>query len=140
MEWMILPYKRYAEFSGRSRRKEYWMFTLFMVIVYAVLAIVAGGSAFSSEPGAGMGIGLILMGIFAIASFIPALAVQVRRFHDQGRSGWFVLLNLVPYIGSLAVLIFMCLDGTSGPNEYGDDPKDRNSLEGPDTSGGVTFR
>jgi len=140
MEWMILPYKRYAEFSGRSRRKEYWMFALFMVIVYTVLAIVAGGSAFSSEPEAGMGLGFILMGIFAIASFIPALAVQVRRFHDQGRSGWFVLLNLIPYIGSLAVIVFMCLDGTPGPNEYGEDPKGRNSLDRPDTSGGVTFR
>ena len=65
------------------------------------------------------GVGLL----FLLAIFIPSLAVQVRRFHDQGRSGWFVLLNFIPFIGTLIVLVFMCLDGTDGPNEYGPDPK-----------------
>ncbi len=140
MEWMILPYERYADFAGRSRRKEYWMFTLLMVIVYTVLAFVAGSSAFLADPTEGLGPGFILMAIFLVASFIPALAVQVRRFHDQGRSGWFVLLNFVPYLGSLVVFVFMCLDGTPGPNKYGADPKGRDGLDRPDTSGGVTFR
>ena len=140
MEWMILPYKRYAEFSGRSRRKEYWMFALLMVIVYTVLFFVASGAALFDETGGGVGMGMILIAIFALVSFIPGLAVQVRRFHDQGRSGWFVLLNLVPYIGPLAIFVFMCLDGTPGPNEYGPDPKGRDSLDRPDASGGVSYR
>ena len=140
MEWMILPYKRYADFSGRSRRKEYWMFTLLLVIVYIVLALVAGGAGAFTDPEAGFGIGGMLMAAFFLASFIPALAVQVRRFHDQGRSGWFVLLNFIPYIGSLAILVFMCLDGTRGPNEYGEDPKGRDTIDRRDASGGVTFR
>lgn len=65
----------------------------------------------------------VLFGVFVLASLIPAIAVQVRRFHDQDRSGWFVLLNFIPYIGGIVVLVFMCLEGTKGPNRYGPDPK-----------------
>lgn len=117
MEWMLMPLKRYADFSGRSRRKEYWMFMLFILIVY--IAIIAL-SAIGGETVAGI-LGIVLI-VFALGIFIPSLAVQVRRFHDQGKSGWFVLLNLIPIV-SLAVLVFMCIDGDKGPNEYGPDPK-----------------
>ena len=115
MEWMLMPLKRYAEFSGRSRRKEYWMFYLLIIIVYVVLAIL--GSL------VGESVGGILIGIFALGIIIPAIAVQVRRFHDQDKSGWFVLLGLIPLVGGIIVLVFMCLEGTRGPNQYGPDPK-----------------
>lgn len=128
MDWMVLPLKRYADFQGRSRRTEYWMFTLGVVAVYVVLFglfMILGG--FGREPGgtasiAGM-LPLLLLGIFALGILVPAIAVQVRRFHDQDKSGWFVLLGFVPYVGGLIVLVFMCLPGTDGPNAYGDDPK-----------------
>lgn len=134
MEWMLLPYKRYADFSGRSRRKEYWMFALMFLIVYAIgFGLMFSGmpgmttDGTQSAPGVGFYIGTGLLGIFVLASFIPALAVQVRRFHDQDKSGWFVLLNFIPYVGGLIVLVMMCLEGTRGANRFGADPKDPNS-------------
>ena len=130
MEWMIMPLKRYADFEGRSRRTEYWMFTLFVLIVYAVLAGIAfiGGDFARTQPGTppstGFWIALGLFMLFVLAVLIPSIAVQVRRFHDQDKSGWFVLLGFIPYIGGLIVLVFMCIEGTRGPNRFGPDPKD----------------
>ena len=132
MEWMLMPYRRYADFSGRSRRKEYWMFALFQFIVAMVLVAVMFAGGFGSvnemtgqaEPGTLFYIGIGLLVIFGLGSFIPSLAVSVRRFHDQDKSGWFLLLQLIPYIGGIIVLVFMCLDGTRGPNRFGPDPKD----------------
>ena len=135
MDWMLMPLRRYADFSGRSRRKEYWMFTLFILLVYAVLGtLIAMGGLFSSmtDPGAtpqisAIGwIGIALLGIFALGIFIPALAVIVRRLHDQDKSGWFILLQFIPYIGGIIILIFMCIEGTKGENRFGPDPKGEN--------------
>lgn len=120
MEWMLMPLQRYADFSGRSRRKEYWMFFLLTLIVYFVLAFIGSMGA---APGEMNTIGLILMGIFVLGIIIPSLAVQVRRFHDQDKSGWFVLLNFIPFVGGLIVLVFMVMEGTRGENRYGPDPK-----------------
>ena len=145
MEWMIMPYKRYADFSGRSRRMEFWMFQLFMLIVYAVIIFVGGGLSSFDESGAGLGTSGILLIVFWLASIIPAIAVQVRRFHDQDKSGLLVLLNFVPFIGSLIVLVMMFLDGTPGPNQYGPDPKGRNDVafggtERVERPGGINMR
>jgi uncharacterized membrane protein YhaH (DUF805 family) len=128
MEWMLMPLRRYADFSGRSRRKEYWMFALFNVIVMAGIGIVGavlGGFSLSDsgEMSVGSGLMLGLISIYGLAIIVPALAVQVRRFHDQGKSGWFVLLGFIPYIGGFIVLVFMCLDGNKGENRFGPDPK-----------------
>ncbi|WP_367889563.1 DUF805 domain-containing protein [Sphingorhabdus sp. EL138] len=128
MEWMLMPLKRYADFSGRSRRKEYWMFFLLQIIIIVVLAIIGGVlGGFTPDPAGSMSTGgtlmIALFGLYALAIFIPSLAVQVRRFHDQDKSGWFVLLGFIPYVGGLIVLVFMCLDGTKGKNRFGDDPK-----------------
>ncbi|MBI1212522.1 MAG: DUF805 domain-containing protein [Alphaproteobacteria bacterium] len=122
MDWMVLPYRRYFDFSGRSRRKEYWMFTLLQILIVATIALLF----FSPEPLDAdeppiFSFGIIV--IYALFNFIPSLAVQVRRFHDQDMSGWFVLLGFIPYIGGLIVLIFMAMGGTRGPNKYGEDPK-----------------
>lgn len=139
MNWMLLPYRRYAEFSGRSRRKEYWLFALLQIIV-AIVALSSGFLVDSAATGTGLTLGMGVYLLFALASFIPAIAVQVRRFHDQNRSGWMVLLNFIPYLGGLIVLVLMCLDGTPGPNRFGPDPKGRENL--PDHSGqtGVELR
>jgi uncharacterized membrane protein YhaH (DUF805 family) len=128
MEWMLMPLRRYADFSGRSRRKEYWMFALLLMVVGVTLTIVTGGFSSMMDPtsmvgNATMGAGSIILGLFYLAIFIPALAVQVRRFHDQDKSGWLVLLNFIPFLGGLIVFIFMCLDGTRGDNRFGPDPK-----------------
>jgi uncharacterized membrane protein YhaH (DUF805 family) len=135
MEWMLMPFKRYADFSGRSRRKEYWMYALMIAVVVFVLEIIGfamAGSGATVDPNTGMvtpgaasGGGLLvlaLLGIFLLATLIPSLAVMVRRFHDQDKSGWFVLLSFIPFVGGIIVLVFMCLPGTPGPNQYGPDP------------------
>ncbi|HBK47248.1 MAG TPA: DUF805 domain-containing protein [Xanthomonadaceae bacterium] len=126
MEWMLMPLKRYADFSGRSRRKEYWMFALLQLVIYGVLGVFLGiGAAMSRQdsPGALLILAVVLMVLVALALVVPSIAVAVRRFHDQDKSGWFYLLALIPYVGGLIVLIFMFFEGTQGPNQYGPDPK-----------------
>ena len=132
MEWMILPYRRYFDFGGRSRRREYWMFALFTLLVNAVLEAVFGTRTGGVGPaGANFavsiqgGIGGLISGVFALGSLIPSLAVSIRRLHDQGRSGWLLLLALIPFLGWFALLVLMCLEGTRGPNRFGADPKGR---------------
>jgi uncharacterized membrane protein YhaH (DUF805 family) len=129
MDWMILPLKRYADFSGRSCRQEFWMFVLFEVLVliggailFGMMAGMSRGAASSSSGLETVGIWLLVLGILAL--FIPNLAVRVRRFHDQDKSGWMVLLGFIPYIGGFIMLAFMCMEGTRGPNQYGPDPRD----------------
>lgn len=122
MEWMILPYKRYADFSGRSCRMEYWMFQLFFWGVLIVCALIMGSIGNATGSDTIPGIGAILLTLFFFGSFIPALAVQVRRLHDTGKSGWLILINIIPYIGGLILLVMFCLRGDEGENEYGDNP------------------
>ncbi|WP_411341562.1 DUF805 domain-containing protein [Sphingopyxis sp. J-6] len=125
MEWMLMPFKRYADFNGRSQRMEYWMFTLFVTIIAFALVIVAGilgGFSDSGETGLSM-IVIIPLILLVLATIIPSIAVTVRRFHDQDKSGWFYLLGFIPYVGGIIVFIFMCIDGTPGPNRFGPDPK-----------------
>ena len=110
MEWMLLPLKRYAEFSGRSRRKEYWMWFLFVIIVFIVLSLIdsalglGGRTTADSTSGPGSvgysaGVhGGILTGLFSLAILIPNIAVAVRRLHDTNRSGWWILMPALPYI------------------------------------------
>jgi uncharacterized membrane protein YhaH (DUF805 family) len=125
MDWMLMPLKRYADFNGRSRRKEYWMFALFTFIVYAVLyALMFMGMNYETgQPGVLGMLAMGLLGLFALGVLVPSIAVAVRRFHDQDKSGWFVLLAFIPFIGGLILLVFMCLEGTRGPNRFGEDPK-----------------
>jgi uncharacterized membrane protein YhaH (DUF805 family) len=119
MEWYLLPWKRFAEFSGRSRRKEYWMFTLFNIVIAIVLCIL---SLVLRESGVGV-IFSILSFIYSLAALIPGLAVSVRRLHDTGKSGWFLLLGLIPFVGPVILLVFFCMDSEPGQNAYGPNPK-----------------
>ena len=134
MEWAILPLKKYAVFSGRARPKEYWMFVLFMIIGIVVLTFVdsalgLGGSseryadASSTAVGAGFyNSGGLLTALFALGLLVPSIAVGVRRLHDTDRSGWWLLIGLIPLIGSFVLLVFMVSSGTRGPNRFGPDP------------------
>ena len=130
MDYMLMPFMRYFDFAGRSRRKEYWMFFLLNLIIITVMTTVLFSLGFSMDPYAASSGGPVtwlifaVLGLYSLIVLIPSIAVQVRRFHDQDKSGWFVLINFVPYIGGLIVLVFMLLEGTRGPNKYGPDPKE----------------
>ncbi|MDR0233977.1 MAG: DUF805 domain-containing protein [Zoogloeaceae bacterium] len=116
MNWYLEVWKKYAVFSGRARRMEYWMFFLFNFIIP-----VAVGYVFAIIVSFDVGVGIIYLYSWVI--FIPTLAVTVRRLHDTSRSGWLSLIALVPFIGFLVLLIFMIQDSTPGENEYGANPK-----------------
>jgi len=113
MNWFIDVVKKYAVFNGRARRKEYWMFILFYVLIYIGLMLAESlvGSPF------------ILVTVFALGLLLPSLGVTIRRLHDTDRSGWWFLIAFVPLVGGIVLLVFMCLEGTSGANQYGPDPK-----------------
>ena len=147
VEWMLLPFRRYFDFSGRSRRMEYWSFHLLglIVSVIAFTLIVAGSgdqvrtanydssgdgysthASFTGDLGTVSWIGLALLFIWALATFIPSLALTVRRLHDRDKSGLYMLLAFIPLIGlifSVIMLINFFMSGTPGPNRYGADPK-----------------
>jgi len=113
MNWYLDVLKKYAVFSGRARRKEFWMFLLFNIIIAIVLGIIEG---IIGSPG-------IIGMLYSLAVLIPSIAVSVRRLHDTDRTGWWVLIGLVPFIGFIVLLIFMVFDGTPGENQYGPSPK-----------------
>jgi uncharacterized membrane protein YhaH (DUF805 family) len=120
MEWYLKVVKQhYADFGGRARRQEYWMFTLIYMVIYFGLAMGGGGLSYAMNSSLPM----VLPGIFLLAMFIPSLAVAVRRLHDTGKSGWFMLVGFVPFIGGLILLYFMVIDSAPGNNEYGPNPK-----------------
>lgn len=119
--WVTLPLKRYADFNGRSSRREYWLFQLALIVLGIVVVTMIGGDL-SAGGGVFSGLMLLMSGIAVLGLIVPLIALQVRRFHDQDRSGWFALINLVPYLGSFIVLVFMCIEGTKGDNQFGPDP------------------
>jgi uncharacterized membrane protein YhaH (DUF805 family) len=113
MNWYIGVLKNYAGFSGRARRKEYWMFILFNMIFALVLAAI--DSVLGTYP--------VIYSLYCLAVFIPALAVLVRRLHDIGKSGaWFFIL-FIPIIGGIWLLVLLCTEGNHGTNIFGEDPK-----------------
>jgi len=111
--------KKYAVFNGRSRRAEYGYFFLFNIILGVVLALIDMLlGTFSAVSNIGL-----LSGIYSLAVLIPTLAVMVRRLHDIDRTGWWILINLIPLIGTIVLLVFALTPGTPGSNQYGPDPK-----------------
>ena len=121
-------YSGYFDFENRSIRSEYWWVFLFKTLVYIALLIfmfilaASMGGIDTSDGEAGLGLGMILIGLFYIGNIIPNIAITVRRFHDQDKSGWMYLLVFIPYVGGLVVFIFMFIDGTHGENRFGPDP------------------
>jgi uncharacterized membrane protein YhaH (DUF805 family) len=116
--WYMQALKKYAVFSGRARRKEYWFFVLWFLIISIVLAIIDGVVGLRIGE-ARLG---VLQGLYALALLIPSLAVAVRRLHDTGRTGWWLLIVLIPLV-NIVLLVFMFLDSQPGDNEYGPSPK-----------------
>ena len=120
MNWYLKVLKQYADFSGRARRKEYWMFVLFNMIFAIVAAILDNVLGIAME-GTGYG---TLYGIYALAVLIPGLAVAVRRLHDVGKSGWMILIALIPLVGAIWLLVLLVTDSNPGKNQYGQNPKE----------------
>ena len=142
MEWALLPFRKYAEFGGRSRRKEYWSYVLLLIVVGVVIGIVERALGLTGMVGPYGPLSLL----FGLVTLVPSLAVGVRRLHDTDRSGWWLLigygpmllslcltligslslvmiLSLIALVGFIVLLVFMVLEGTKGPNQYGPDPK-----------------
>jgi len=106
-------FEKYADFTGRARRAEYWWFTLANVIAFIVLLIL----------GAISNVFFILFVIYWIALIVPSIAVAIRRLHDTDKAWYFILFGLVPFVGGLILLIFMVLDSTHGTNQWGTSEK-----------------
>ena len=119
LDYMKMPLQRYADFTGRSRRMEYWMFVLGCILASIVTSIIDGILGMGGMIG---GIYGPLTTLLILGTLVPSIACAVRRLHDQDKSGWFVLLGLIPLV-NLVLLVFMFLEGTKGDNQYGPDPK-----------------
>ncbi|WP_319265906.1 DUF805 domain-containing protein [uncultured Draconibacterium sp.] len=115
MYWYLKVLKQYADFNGRARRKEYWMFILFNIIFSAAAAVL--DTIFGTWGAIG--------GLYAVLMLIPGLAVGARRLHDTGRSGWMLLIALIPIIGAIWLIILFVGDSAPGSNEYGANPKNQ---------------
>ena len=119
MNWYLDAWKNYVTFTGRSRRKAYWVFFVFNVIATILANLIdnvlglAGQSVY----------GPVSM-LYALAVFLPGLALAIRRLHDTGRSGWWMLLGFIPLLGWIVLLIFFVTDSQPGSNPYGPNPKD----------------
>ena len=137
MSWYLKVLRQYVDFQGRARRREFWMFVLVTAIVAVVLGIVdvllGTDAAIGVRDGARIGIfnGLfvfpsstgLISGIYVLATFLPSLAVLVRRLHDRDHTGWWVLVLLVPVIGFIVMLFFTISESRPEPNRYGADPR-----------------
>ncbi|MEH7451639.1 DUF805 domain-containing protein [Gottfriedia acidiceleris] len=113
MEWYLKVLKNYVVFNGRARRTEYWMFFLFNAIITIILSILQSIANIDN----------VLTGIYGLLTILPSLAVGARRLHDSGKSGWWLLIGLIPFIGTIILIIFFCLDSEEGDNRFGANPK-----------------
>jgi uncharacterized membrane protein YhaH (DUF805 family) len=127
MNDFIKPYLKYAQFNGRADRKEFWYFVLFYIVVMAILSILdgmlfGGAQTYSGDNGLSYSSSGPLAAVFGIGSFIPFLAAAVRRLHDTGKSGWWVLLGLIPIIGTIILIVFYAQKGQAETNAHGEPP------------------
>lgn len=119
MNWFLFALSKYADFSGRSRRSEYGYFILFYLLLYfALTALDRLTGLFAGVTSIG-----VFAGIFSLLMLIPSIAVSVRRLHDTGRSCWWLLISIMPVIGTLVLIAFALQDGQQGENRFGDNPK-----------------
>jgi len=119
MNWYLEVLNKYAVFEGRARRKEYWSFVLFNVLISIALGVI---DRLTGNVNLETGLGL-LSGIYGLGVMIPGMAVSVRRLHDTDRSGWWLLITFVPVLGAIVFFYFMVIDGNSERNDYGPSPK-----------------
>ena len=119
MDWYLKVLKNYVGFEGRARRKEFWMFVLFNFIVTIVLMVI---DSVLGTMNAKIGLGM-LSGLYGLATFLPNLAVSVRRLHDIDRSGWWLLIAFIPLIGAIMLIVWYATEGNRSDNRFGPDPK-----------------
>lgn len=131
MKWYLKVLRQFADFRGRARRKEYWMFLLFNIIFLIIAATIDNllGTTFKVDPeydaygsGGALPYGWVYV-LYALFVFLPGLSVGVRRLHDVGKSGWMMFIALIPIIGAIWLLVLYCTDSQDGPNKWGDNPK-----------------
>jgi len=120
MNWYLEVLRKYTVFAGRAQRAEYWYFVLINLLINIGLSLLDDALGMKS-PDFNLG---LLGGIYSLAVLVPSLAVSVRRLHDTGRSGWWLLIGLVPVIGFIVLLVFMATDSHPGANTYGPNPKE----------------
>lgn len=110
-EAVLSGFRKYVDFSGRSRRSEYLFWTLFVILAYIIAAIIDWLTT-----------GFVLSVLVLVGTFLPSLAVDVRRLHDIDKSGWWDLIGLIPFVGSIILLAWFIEEGTPGPNRFGAQP------------------
>jgi uncharacterized membrane protein YhaH (DUF805 family) len=119
MNWFLVVLKKYATFSGRAQRAEYWYFLLFSTLIVIALSVIDGMTgSYNEDTGWGL-----LSGLYSLAVLLPSIAVGARRLHDTSRTGWWLLIGLIPVIGTIVLIVFFVLDSTPGDNAYGPNPK-----------------
>ena len=119
MKPLVQFFARYFDFKGRSTRKEFWLAFLWLMVL-TVVAMILDAAAFGVSPEGGSSGPLV--GVLVLVTVIPSLALSVRRLHDTGKTGWLVLLNLLPLIGAIILIVFWCQRSADGANKYGDAP------------------
>jgi uncharacterized membrane protein YhaH (DUF805 family) len=123
MDVLVRPWRRLFDFKGRSTRREFWLFYLQIVLIYALLLFLSGGFDEEDYASDSLSGGQVLRLLYALFAFLATLGVSVRRLHDHDKSGWFVLLSFVPVVGWIFFLFMMLTRGTPGENSYGYDPR-----------------
>ena len=121
MKWFLKVLKQYADFSGRARRKEYWMFVLFNIIFGVIIMFLGRALGITFKE---IGYGPLYL-LYSLALLIPGLAVAVRRLHDISKSGWMVLISLIPIVGAIWLIVLLATDSVPGENQYGPNPKEQ---------------
>ena len=117
MKWYFQALRKYAVFSGRARRREYWIFELWNAVILIVLLVVDTKISASAHRGP------VLVGLYVLATLLPSFAGSIRRLHDTNHSGWWLLIGSIPFIGQLILLMLLIKDSDPGPNRYGPNPK-----------------
>lgn len=119
MNWYVIPFKKYADFTGRAQRSEYWYFVLFNTLISFGLSLIDFAIG-TGDPSTGMG---LFSGLFSLAILIPSISVGARRLHDTDRSGWWMLLALIPVIGVIVLIALFAFDSQPETNRFGPNPK-----------------
>ena len=131
MSWYLKVLKQYIRFNGRSRRKEYWYFVLFnwiIILLFGGLFGLLTDGLGLSEDNFIVSLLVLFLGIYFLGTLLPGLGVAVRRLHDTNKSGWWLLLGAIPYLGGLILFIFFVQDSQPGRNKYGRNPKEKNEV------------
>jgi uncharacterized membrane protein YhaH (DUF805 family) len=118
MNWYLSVLKKYAVFTGRASRSEFWWYVLFNLIITVVLSTIDRMTGTMSDSGYGL-----LSGLYALAVVLPTIGVAIRRLHDTSRTGWWLLIGLIPIVGFIVLIVFYCIDSDPGDNQYGPNPK-----------------